>query len=157
MIRDDETSEKTPSTTLPAPDAAKTPPRPLALVPRRPPPGRPSSSVSISELVERITRDVWSTTEGELERRQGQLRDELRGELVGGVRLATGFGVAAIVMNVVALVAIVVVKLASLPALPSGGVSLAVAALVGLTALTGLTAMFFGAAKAGLRRPQSAR
>jgi hypothetical protein len=154
MIRDDETSAKTPSITPTAPAGAKDPlPRPFALVPRRPPPGRPSTSVSLSELVERITRDVRSATEGELERRH----DELRGELVGGVRVATGFSVAAIVMNVVALLAIVVVKLSSLPALPSGGVSLAVITVAGLVATAALTAMFFGAAKAGLRRPQSAR
>jgi hypothetical protein len=151
MIRDDETSDKTPSLTLGTTDAAKTPrPRPFALVPRRPPPGRPSSSVSLSELVERITRDVRSATEGELERRH----DELRGELIGGVRIATGFSVAAIVMNVVALLAIVIMKLASSPTLPTTGLGLPVLAL---TALTALTAMFFGAAKVGLRRPQSAR
>lgn len=152
MIRDD---DKTPSITLGTPDAAKAPrPRPFALVPRRPPPGRPSSSVSVSELVERITRDVRNATDGELERRHDELRDELRGELIGGVRIATGFSVAAIVMNVVALLAIVIIKLASSPTLPTSGLGLPVLAL---TALTALTAMFFGAAKVGLRRPQSAR
>jgi hypothetical protein len=140
MIQDeDETGDKTPPVTPGTPDAVKTP-RPLSLVPRRPPPGRPSASLSVSELVERITRDVRSTLPGEIDRRHDQLRDEL----VGGVRIATGLGVAAIAMNVVAILA----NLASSRALPAGGVSLAVAAL---------TALFLGAARAGVRRGQSAR
>jgi hypothetical protein len=72
---------------------------------RRPPPGRPPGALSISEIVDKVTREARERADAELERVQQRLCAELRDE----VRTATGLGVAAIALNALAVFAIVAV------------------------------------------------
>jgi hypothetical protein len=86
------------------------------------PAGRPPGAFSMSELVEKITEDVRRGTADELDRKQRELRAELGAE----IRSAATLGIAALVMNAVAILAV----LGFAHALPGRGVG---AALVGLT------------------------
>ncbi|HTA21702.1 MAG TPA: hypothetical protein VK989_20555 [Polyangia bacterium] len=61
--------------------------------------------MSISEIVEKVTREARERADAELERVQQRLCAELRDE----VKTATGLGVAAIALNILAVVAIVAV------------------------------------------------
>jgi hypothetical protein len=64
---------------------------------RRPPPGRPPGALSLSEIVDKVTREAREHADAELERVQQRLRTELMDE----VRTATGLGIAAIALNAV--------------------------------------------------------
>ena len=91
-------SGRTPTPSVPlAPLPA---PRPL-LGRRKPPLGRPEGALTVAEMRERMSRDVGQAATSEIERRHGELRDELAAALEGARRLA----LAAIVMNALALVA----------------------------------------------------
>jgi VIT1/CCC1 family predicted Fe2+/Mn2+ transporter len=72
---------------------------------RRPPPGRPPGALSISEIVERVTREARERADAELERVQQRLCAELREE----VRTATGLGIAAIALNAVVVFVVLAV------------------------------------------------
>jgi hypothetical protein len=72
---------------------------------RRPPPGRPLGALSISEIVDKVTREARARADVELQRVEQRLCAELRDE----VRTATGLGIAAIALNALAVFAIVAV------------------------------------------------
>jgi hypothetical protein len=72
---------------------------------RRPPPGRPPGALSISEIVDKVTREARARADADLERIEARLCAELRDE----VKTATGLGVAAIALNALAVLAIVAV------------------------------------------------
>lgn len=72
---------------------------------RRPPPGRPLGALSISEIVDKVTREARERADAELQRMEQRLCAELRDE----VRTATGLGIAAIALNALAVFAIVAV------------------------------------------------
>jgi hypothetical protein len=129
---------------LPTPSPVVTPPPVLTPrpTPKKAPFGRPASSLTISELVERVTSEVQRATTDELERRHAELRAEIGAE----IKAATSFGLAAIVMNALAIVT-VVVELAFLRLLPAGGAALA---------LTAISVVFAAALKVGARRPPAA-
>ena len=75
-------------------------PRPL-LGRRKPPLGRPEGALTVAEMTERLSRDVGQAATAEIERRHGELRDEL----AAAIESARGLALAAIVMNALALVA----------------------------------------------------
>jgi hypothetical protein len=127
---------------LPTPRPLVTPPpvvtpRP-ALMLKKPPFARPAGSLTISELVERVTNDVQRATTGALEQRHAELRAEVGAE----IKTATSFGLAAVIMNALAIVT-VVVELAFSRLLPARSSALALAAI---------TAVFASALKLGARR-----
>jgi hypothetical protein len=72
---------------------------------RRPPPGRPAGALSISEIVDKVTREARARADAELEQVQQRLCAELRDE----VRTATGLGVAAIALNAVVVFVVLAV------------------------------------------------
>jgi hypothetical protein len=72
---------------------------------RRPPPGRPAGALSISEIVEKVTREARERSDAELERVQQRLNAELRDE----VRTATALGIAAIALNAVVVFVVLAV------------------------------------------------
>jgi hypothetical protein len=139
MTTDD---EKTPNVIALAGASPKTN-RPLFAVPRRPPPGRPSDSISLAELIERITREVRAAATAEFERRHG----ELRAELGADVRGATSLGIASLVMNALVIIALVA-TLAAPRLTPLSAAGLALAAL---------GALFVGTFKLGPRRRAAGR
>jgi hypothetical protein len=102
---------------------------------KTPPAGRPPGALSISELVEKITEEVRRGTADELDRKQRELRAELGAE----IRSAASLGIAALVMNAVAILAV----LGFAHALPGRGVG---------AALVGLTIVFVAAVTFGSRR-----
>jgi hypothetical protein len=109
--------------------------------PKRPPLGRPTSSLSVAELVERITQDVRRSAETALELKHA----ELRAELAARIRSVAGLGLAAIVMNALAII----VSLVFSRVVAARGVAFGVAAL---------TAVFVAAVRFGGRRgPTSPR
>jgi hypothetical protein len=112
-------------------------PRPTLTL-KRPPFSRPAGALTISEMIERITKDVRRTSSNEIEGRHAELRAEIAAE----VKAATGLGLAALVMNALAIVA-VVVELAFSRGIPPRGAALALAAI---------TAVFVAALRLGTRR-----
>jgi hypothetical protein len=83
-----------------APEPVITPRRtPVPL--KAPPPGRPPGSLSISELVDRVAREVNENARVELVR----ANRELRRALAAQIRLATTLGLAALGLNALAFVA----------------------------------------------------
>jgi hypothetical protein len=150
MLSDD---EKTPPLVTPGVDGARTP-RPLYVVPRRPPAGRPPGALSFSEMVERITDEVQARATTDLERKHAALRAEVtavraelnavRAELTSDFRTALGLGIAAVMMNALVIVA----SLAASGMLPARRVGLV---------LVALTAVFVGAARLAARRRSLAR
>jgi hypothetical protein len=153
MLSDD---DKTPPVMTLGTDGAKTP-RPLYVVPRRPPAGRPPGALSFAEMVERITDEVQRRATADLERKHAEvtavraevaaLRSELtalRTELTSDFRTALGLGIAAVMMNALVIVA----SLAASGMLPARGVGLV---------LVALTAVFVGAARLASRRRSLAR
>jgi hypothetical protein len=154
MISDD---DKTPSVvTLVGIEVGGTPPpvvtpRPVLASLKKPPLGRPAGAFSVSEMVEQIKQEVRRAASADLERRQAELRaevqreqDELRAELTTEIRTATGLGIAALLMNALAIVA----SLAFSRVLPVRGLALT---------LAGLTAVFVGAVRLGGRRRSQRR
>ena len=131
MLSDD---EKTPALIALDPDLLKST-APTAAPRKTPPAGRPAGALSISELVEKITEEVRRATVAELDRKQGELRAELGAE----IRSAASLGIAALVMNAVAILAV----LGFAHALPGRGVG---------AALVGLAVVFFAAVTIGSRR-----
>lgn len=108
---------------------------PTCLVRKTPPAGRPPGALSVSELVEKITEEVRRGTADELDRKQRELRAELGAE----IRSAASLGIAALVMNAVAILAV----LGFAHALPGRGVG---------AALVGLAVVFVAAVTIGSRR-----
>jgi hypothetical protein len=134
-------NDKTPAIIPTGLDGGRTPtPRLQPAVLKKPPLGRPPGALSISEMVDQITRDVRRATLAEIERRHTALRTELAAD----VRSATHLSVAAIAMNALAIV--VSLALARVP--PVRGLGLALAALA---------AGFVGAVRLGWRRGSTAR
>ena len=150
MLSDD---DKTPPVMTLGTDGAKTP-RPMYVVPRRPPAGRPPGALSFAEMVERITDEVQRRATADLERKHAEMRAEvtalraglaaLRTELTSDFRTALGLGIAAVMMNALVIVA----SLAASGMLPARGVGLV---------LVALTAVFVGAARLATRRRSLAR
>jgi hypothetical protein len=113
---------------LPTPSPIVTPtpvltPRPTLTL-KKPPFGRPPGSLTITELVERVTSDVRRATLAELEHRQAELRAEIGAE----IKAATSLGLAALVVNTLAIVT-VLVALAFSHGLLTLGSALALAAI----------------------------
>jgi hypothetical protein len=72
---------------------------------RRPPPGRPAGALSISEIVDKVTREARDRADAELERVQQRLCTELRDE----VKTATVLGSAAIALNALTIFAVLTI------------------------------------------------
>jgi hypothetical protein len=114
--------DKTPSIVTFAPGVAR-PPRLTPLPARTPPPGRPQGALAISEMVERITKEVTQLSRAELTRANA----ELRAEVAVQTRLAIGLGTAALAMNTLVVIAVVAFAHRSpvwLVAVGMGGVAL---------------------------------
>jgi len=114
-------------------------PRPL-LGRRKLPLGRPEGALTVAEMTERISRDVGLAATSEIERRHGELRDELTAALES----ARGLALSAIVMNALAIV----VGLALSRVLPTRVLIAALAVLAPLA----LGAARLRAARLGLAR-----
>ena len=97
MISED---EKTPAVVHVDVGPSLTPPPTLPR--KRPPPGRLPGALSISEIVDRVTREVRERADADFERAQRALAAELTSE----VRTATSLGIAAIALNVIVVFAV---------------------------------------------------
>jgi Flp pilus assembly protein TadB len=129
--------EKTPPLIPVDPDLLKSTAR-TPVSRKNPPVGRPPGALSIAEMVEKITEEVRRGATDEIDRKQRELRVELGAEIRG----ATSLGIAALVMNAVAILA--VLGFAHAP--PGRGVG---------AALIALTVVFVGAVAVGSRRART--
>jgi hypothetical protein len=113
-------------------------PRPTLSL-KKPPFGRPPGALTITEMVERITKDVGRATSADVARRH----DELRAEIAAEVNTAMSLGKTAIVMNALTIITIVL-ALAFPRVLPARSSALVLAAV---------TAILVAALRLGARRP----
>jgi hypothetical protein len=139
--------ERPPLVTI-APGAER--PRPPLLAPHKtPPPGRPPGALAISELVEKVTKDVSAQARTEIALAVTKLEREnatLRAEVTAQMRVAMGLAIIALGMNAIGAIAVVAFTHHSVGAM----VALVLAGL-GMFAIGGLAGRHRDRARRALR------
>jgi len=139
--------ERPPLVTI-APGAER-PPRPMPAPHKTPPPGRPAGALAVSELVEKVTRDVSAQARAEIALAVTELGREnaaLRAEVTAQMRVAMGLAIIALGMNAIGAIAVVAFTHHSIGAM----VALVLAGL-GMFAIGGLAGRHRDRARRALR------